>query len=98
MKQFEEKIIEAKKNGFNIKEKHCDIGVSQLDVHYDYLAIINDPDFWKAIYVSQKEDIIKGLPLEQIHQLPDDVGSPHETEYDRGWNEYRRTVINNLNG
>jgi hypothetical protein len=34
---------------------------------------------------------IKDLfPNEQIHTLPDGVNSPHETEYDRGWNESNR--------
>lgn len=32
------------------------------------------------------------LPNEKIHQLPDDVGSPHETEHDRGHNECIREI------
>lgn len=33
------------------------------------------------------EECIGCVPIEKIHQLPDDVGSLHETEHDRGWND-----------
>lgn len=39
-----------------------------------------------------KEKLIDCLPNEQIHQLPDDVGSLHETEYDFGWNSAIRDI------
>jgi len=47
----------------------------------------------------QVMEVIKGeIPNERITQLPDDVGSLHETEYDRGWNECVRNVITLLSG
>jgi hypothetical protein len=55
MREYEEKlnlnkIVEiAKSNGFNLKEKHYNIGISQLDVHYDYISIFNDPEFLKYL-------------------------------------------------
>lgn len=45
----------------------------------------------------ERERIVEAMPLEQIHQLPDDVGSPHETEFDRGWNSYRKELLDIIN-
>ena len=57
-------------------------------------------DFWFSKYSSYTKDllqsVVEGLPLEKIHSLPDGVNSPHETEHDRGWNEYRRTLVSSL--
>lgn len=40
--------------------------------------------------------VIGNLPNQQIHTLPDDVNSPHKTEFDLGWNSYRRKFLLNL--
>jgi len=54
-------------------------------------------DFISKTIKSKLEAVEGELPLEKIHQLPDDVGSPHETEHDRGWNDYRKVVLEIIN-
>mgnify|MGYP001607474635 FL=1 len=49
--------------------------------------------YTKRVLSERLEGIRENLPLEKIHQLPDDVGSPHETEHDKGWNDCRKAVL-----
>lgn len=42
------------------------------------------------------EEIQEKIPNEKIHILEDGVNSPHETEHDRGWNDYRNEVLSTL--
>lgn len=53
-------------------------------------------EFMKFIRQQTLEEAMKCVPIQKIHQLSDDVGSPHETEHDMGWNEHQIQTISNL--